>query len=125
MSKKKVNHVNLAESLVEALNKYEVGAYIYHKATTGSVYIRFGDAKLCSVRVGDHDGREKYKYKFNLRSDIKQARWDIEDNIWRYYCPCHRQDLLIEEVLKRKEFSKDWETKYEYKTPSFRKFEAK
>lgn len=89
------------------LNKDDLGAYIYTVAKTGSVYIRFTDASLGSIRLGDHDGIEKYRYKFNVRSDIQWHGWRKEDNIWRYYCNSQHLDKLKEQILKTKEFRKN------------------
>ena len=62
----------IAESIIEKLKQRGINSYIWCVATTGSVYIRFEDAKICSIRIGDHDGKEQWKYKFNLRADVKK-----------------------------------------------------
>ncbi len=107
-NKKPIVYHQIAEEVVKHLNQHNLGAYIYHKARSGSAYIKFEDTKLCSIRIGDHDGREKYRYKFNLRKDCMSAGWKLEDNIWRYYAPFDNIPSLVAEILKRREFSKNW-----------------
>lgn len=117
----------IANLVIEELNKRGMEAYIYHTATTGSIYIRFANPNMKSIRVGDHEGREKYSYKFNLRSDVTTTGWKIDDNgVWRYFCPFSKWKWLVEQIIKRKDIVKDWDSRYgDYKTPSFKKFEAK
>lgn len=43
-----------------------LGAYLYYSAVTGSQYIKFKDPRVGSLRIGDHRGKEKYRYKWNL-----------------------------------------------------------
>lgn len=59
------------ESLVAQLlvRLRPLGVYVYHRAKFGSVYLKFAEAGIGSVRVADHCGRAKYNYRFNLRLD--------------------------------------------------------
>lgn len=63
--KVRANHLRLARTIVERLKDY--GAYIYHDRST-SIYIHFRatDHKL---RIGDHNERSRYGYKWQLRTD--------------------------------------------------------
>jgi hypothetical protein len=64
---KEGNQRKVAETLLEKLSKW--GAYIYHEATTGSMYIKFPHWGLGSIRVGDHKGITKYRYRWRVRLD--------------------------------------------------------
>lgn len=115
---------DIANKLVDELKKSGVECYIWHLATTGSVYIRFKDSRMCSVRIGNHDGREHLKYKFNLRDDIspEHPKWIKDDGIWRFYLPLNKWKELIPELVKRQEQVKTWkDSKYQYKIPFFKK----
>lgn len=68
-----------------------LGAYIYHEAKPNgrfksdpSIYIKFRNPKLRSLRIGDHDGREKYKYKWNLRTDGREGI-EKDNGVTRFY----------------------------------------
>ena len=114
----------IADKLVEELNANKIRCYIWHRATTGSVYIRFNDQRMGSVRLGDHEGRGKLKYKFNLRSDFPMHynKWKKDENVWRHYLSIDQWRELIPILNKRKEDVKAYpEAKYEYKIPSFKK----
>lgn len=57
--------------------------------TTSSIYCRMPDGY--SLRIGDHKGREKYSYKWNLDQKLTRGYWLREYNkidkrdYWRYY----------------------------------------
>jgi len=44
----------------------DVGGYGHYEAQTGSRYIRFQDPRVGSIRIGDHRGRPRYKFRWNL-----------------------------------------------------------
>ena len=77
---------------------------------------------MCSIRVGDHDGREKLKYKFNGRSDSVRQGWVKDKDTWRYYIHITRWKELIPILETRKEQIKSWpKGKYEYNIPLFKR----
>jgi hypothetical protein len=122
------NFTGIANKLVIELTELGIKCYIYHTATTGSIYIRFEDIRIGSIRLGDHDGKEKLKYKFNIRSDIsrKHKRWLKDGDVWRFYL---RQDdwrQIIPVLQDRFKTVQTWPaSKYEYFTPSFKQQEIK
>jgi hypothetical protein len=120
---KKIDFGKIANELVEKLNVEGFEAYIWHVAesTTGSAYIRFKNPLLCSIRLGDHNGKEKYKYKYNVRSDIQKSHTEVDRGTWRWYFKVEEIESLIAELRKRRELTKDWKQKYEYGIPSFKK----
>ena len=76
-----------------------------HSVTTSSIYCKMPDGY--SLRIGDHKGREKYSYKYNLDPNIKRkGYWSKEYNridrkdYWRYYTG--NVDDLVETLNSRK-----------------------
>ena len=115
----KPNFNKIADGIVRTLNKKGIKAYVWCRAKTGTVYIRFEDPRMCSIRIGDHDGREYLRYKYNVRSDIKEFRMEQDNNVTRLYYPINSIGLLIHHLQKRKEFISKWErpNKYQYGIP--------
>ena len=76
----------------------DLGAWVYHISKYGSVYIKFEDEKLRSLRVADHPGRKKYKYKWNLmtKGGIRNGlREEVDRGVNRfYYSPDKCKDLV-------------------------------
>lgn len=42
------------------------GLHEPHVAQTGSTYLKFRDRRLGGIRIADHDGRRRYRYKWNV-----------------------------------------------------------
>lgn len=61
-------HKAIADAVIVLLKEW--GAYMYHEATTGSMYIKFPHWGLGSIRIGDHRGIGKYKYRWRVRTDM-------------------------------------------------------
>jgi len=122
--KEKYKFGKIAQELIEKLESAGINAYIWHKATTGSVYIRFEDNRIGSIRLGNHNGIDKYKYKFNIRSDIKfhAEGWRKENDVWRYYIHAEHWRAIIPVLIRRKNQVKNWDSnKYQYGIPSYKK----
>ena len=80
MSKRKAApHQHLADQILSELSQF--GPYIYHKAvTSNSIYVKFPHWGLGSVRIGDHTGRQKYRYRWQLRTDCAAGTWSQFDD---------------------------------------------
>lgn len=90
---KKIRHV--VDKVMEELEEF--GPYIYHEATTGSTYMKFNTDSLRSLRISNHEGRKKYKYKWNLYINDDHFDRRISDGgVIRYFY--HIDDL--DEMLK-------------------------
>ena len=121
--KNKELYVNVANKLLVTLKEIGIEGYIWHVATTGSVYIRFKDNRMCSVRIGDHNGREHLKYKYNLRNDLpgNHKVWVKDENIWRCYLRLTDWKNLVPILKDRFDQIQTWPpSKYEYKIPKFK-----
>ena len=123
---KEVHRVHLlstAAKLVKYLSDSGVGCYVYHKASTGSVYVRFDNPTIGSVRFSDHSGRSHLKYKYNILLGEVRSGWKKEENHWRYYAPVHDWKKVAEVIIKSTKYIKDNDINYGrvYFKPSFKK----
>ena len=60
------------------------GIYLYHVSVFDSVYLKFKNNSIGSIRIGDHKGRKKYRYRFNIEINGK-TRTEVDRNVTRYY----------------------------------------
>ena len=80
-----------AEQLLSALQKLLPGLCVRNRSiTTSSIYCKTPDGY--SLRIGDHSGREKYRYKWNLGPQFTEhGQWKKEfseaagRDYWRFY----------------------------------------
>ncbi len=74
--------------------------------TTTSIYCRTPDGR--SLRIGDHKGKEKYSYKWNLSPKApligiwkKEFNRISKRNYWRFYTSS--PERLVESIKEQKE----------------------
>lgn len=80
------------------INLRELGAKIHKRAKTGSIYIKFEDRTLGNLRIGDHDGREKYRYRWNIRADVDESYKETIGNRTRYYYSFYDVHKCVEAI---------------------------
>lgn len=95
------------QKLLRELEALNLKPYLYHHSLYCSYYIRFMDNRLKSVRISDHEGRSKYRYKWNFRADLKLAKILIDRGVRRFYFPfsqisgmAHRIKYYYDTILK-------------------------
>lgn len=94
-------HVAVAKDAMRRFKSHGIETYIYHVATTGSVYVKFTDERLRSIRIGNHNGRSKYRYKWNLRSDVKRHYTENDRGATRFYFNMDTElPMFIQRVLQ-------------------------
>ena len=76
----------------------EFGAYVYNAAFTGSIYIKFDDERVRSLRIATHAGRHKYKYKWNLRTDLEDRHTTKDRGAIRFYYPALQVHQLCDHI---------------------------
>jgi len=78
--------IELCEKMAEEFLSLCPGAFIRNcSVTTSSIYIKTPDG--FSLRVGDHNGKKKYTYKWNLLLGYsKKGFWEKDRGVWRFYC---------------------------------------
>ena len=100
MQKKEV-----VEYLLKELSRW--GAYLYYEASTGSNYIKFPHWALGSIRIADHGGIPKYKYRWNVMLNRpNESRRMKHGKVVRWYFGSNHLSTLIiqfeEEASQRK-----------------------
>lgn len=71
MSPKQANDI-----LIKELKSY--GAIEWHASKFNSHYIKFKDTRLGSIRIGDHKGRDRYSYTYEIFTDT-MSDFQIEE----------------------------------------------
>ena len=50
-----------------------LGAIKWHTSKTNSIYIKFKDVRLGSIRISDHKGRTQYNYTYELNENSTKS----------------------------------------------------
>lgn len=93
------SHLAYANELLEKLKDLE--PRIHAKAQTGSIYIKFADSKIGALRVGDHPGKPRLRYRWSLRTDINLPATHPHPHN-QYHYPAHMLDQLCDHIRNYK-----------------------
>lgn len=103
--------VTRSEKLYREVREKLPGIMLRNRSvTTSSIYLKTPDGY--SLRIGDHRGREKYSYKWNLNPNQPRPGWRKEFNQfdktshWRYYT-ASVDDLVIKVLANIKTVQKE------------------
>ena len=75
-----------------------------YNATTGSVYLKLDYGVLNSIRIADHPGKQKLKYRYNV---IKGYKGPIETDMGRrlfYGWDDQSIELLLKQILEDRKY---------------------
>lgn len=98
-SKHARRHLPLANELMEKLKDLE--PRIHAKAQTGSIYIKFADSRIGALRIGDHPGKPRLRYRWSLRTDINLPTTHSHPHN-QYHYPAHMLDQLCAHIRNYK-----------------------
>jgi len=101
---------DVISELFRKLRAVGLKPWIYTIAQTGSVYVKFADTRMRSLRIGDHNGREKYRYKWNLRFDVKDSFEETDRGVHRFYFAFSDIDGMVKRMKQYKEAIEQNET---------------
>jgi len=90
------------EDLLRELEKAGLEPCSHNLALTGNFYVKFKCKELRSLRMGDYPGRQKYAYKWNLRSDIEENHTEIDRGCTRFYYRTDNLKEMIEHMINYK-----------------------
>lgn len=76
----------------------DLGAHVFKVADSGSVYIKFEQPGLGTLRIATHHGMYKYRFRWNLRKDIDEPYEEPDRGVVRYYFPWTELDLFYEKI---------------------------
>jgi len=88
----------LGEFVLEELK--HLGAYVHKKATSGSLYIKFRDPRIGSLRIADHKGIKIYSYRWNLylKMPVDNPGIRKEGNVTRWYYSADDADEMCRAI---------------------------
>ena len=89
---------DIADSLCRRLKKKGFHILRYDAITTGSIYLKLDYGVCNSIRISDHRGKTKLKYRYNIGTNIKQ-RSDVQDRYRRFYYPADEEDRLVQRII--------------------------
>lgn len=66
-----MNGVDVVNILVPKLLDMGFIVHRYYAHSTSSIYLKLDYGIACGIRISDHPGRKRYRYRFNVIKDYK------------------------------------------------------
>lgn len=68
-------------------------------AKGGSCYFKFEDERMGKCRIGDHNERTRYGYRWQIRTDIVQAYTSLEKGHKQFFVPAQKLDVAVAQMV--------------------------
>ena len=91
------------EQIINELKKYDFVISTYHSYSTSSIYIKLDYGVANGIRIADHKGKKKYKYRYNVMQDIENNYSEIDGGFERFYYTTTSIKKLILKVVMDKQ----------------------
>ena len=71
----------LLKKVKRALEEHDISVDVQKAITTTSIYVKLDNGALKSLRIGDHSGKRRYHYGYEIGSHVKNyheffGEWD-------------------------------------------------
>lgn len=88
----------ISDKLIKELKEKGFLIHKYYAKTTKSIYLKLDYGVCCGIRISDHNGKKKYKYKFNLIKQYNGPKEVIDREYIRLFYDYNNTKELIEDV---------------------------
>lgn len=95
--------IEVSNNLIEHLKEKGFKIHRYYAKTTRSIYLKLDYGVCCGIRISDHNGKKKYKYKFNLIKQYKGPKEINDKGYIRLFYDYNNTKELLDDVENEKE----------------------
>lgn len=94
--------IEVSNNLIEHLKEKGFKIHRYYAKTTRSIYLKLDYGVCCGIRISDHNGKKKYKYKFNLIKQYKGPKEINDKGYIRLFYDYNNTKELLDDVENEK-----------------------
>ena len=100
---KRKQEIEISDKIIKALKEKGFQINKYYAKKTKSIYLKLDYGACCGVRISDHKGIEKYKYKFNVLKQYTGPKEIKDRGIDRWFYDYNNTEELINDIQNEKE----------------------
>ncbi len=97
-----MNEKQIANKIIPKLLDLGFILHRYDAYSTNSIYIKLDYGISCGIRISDHNGKTKYRYRFNLIKDYKGNKVVRDNGLIRFYYSFNEINKLIKDVQEER-----------------------
>ena len=99
---KRNQEMKVSNELIKDLKNKGFKIHKYYAKTTKSIYLKLDYGVCCGIRISDHKGKKKYRYKFNLIKQYNGPKQVNDRGYLRLFYDYSNTHELIEDVENEK-----------------------
>jgi len=106
----------IAKEMIKKLKNHGITIQYYHSITSNSIYLKLDYGMAHSVRISDHRGNTKLRYRYNVSLNFQSTKVERIPNKFgfRYYVSPTNVNELIKIIVKERESRIHFLTKQKY-----------
>lgn len=90
--------IEVSNKLIKDLKEKGFQINKYYAKTTKSIYLKLDYGVCCGIRISDHRGKKKYRYKFNLIKQYEGPKQIKDKGYLRLFYDYNNTEELIKDV---------------------------
>lgn len=94
--------IEVSNKLIKDLRDKGFEIHKYYAKTTKSIYLKLDYGVCCGIRISDHKGKKKYRYKFNLIKQYNGPKQVNDRGYLRLFYDYSNTDELVNDVQEEK-----------------------
>lgn len=98
-----MNGIDVVNILVPKLLDMGFIVHRYNSYTTSSIYLKLDFGVSCGIRIADHPGKQKYRYRFNVLKDYKGDKVILKNGLICRFFNFNELNSVLEEVQQEKQ----------------------
>lgn len=98
-----MNCTDIADTLIQKLTNMGFCIHRYDAYSTSSIYLKLDYGLTCGIRISDHNGKRKYRYRFNVIKDFKGNKVILKDGLICRFYDFTELESLLNDVQKEKQ----------------------
>lgn len=99
---KRNQEIEISNEIIEKLKEKGFRIHKYYSKTTKSIYLKIDFGVCYGIRISDHKGKKKYKYRFNLIKQYKGPKQVVDDGDIRLFYNYNNIGELIKDIQNEK-----------------------
>jgi hypothetical protein len=94
--------IEVSNKLIKNLKERGFRINKYYAKTTKSIYLKLDYGVCCGIRISDHKGKKKYRYKFNLIKKYNGPKQINDKGYIRLFYDYNNTEELVDDVQNEK-----------------------
>ena len=103
-----MDNINIVDTLIKSLLNMGFIIHRYDAHSTSSIYLKLDYGVACGIRIADHPGKKKYRYRFNIIKNYEGDKVILKNGLICYFYDFNELENVLKAVQEEKQNKKIW-----------------